>query len=1069
MKTRGSEWTLMASLAAWLLITEAGAQTTLTQPLVGQFGDAGNIVGSASAVPGNDLASFNTAMSAAFGASAGGVFDFPSTTAITANTTVLRGTTASKDFQVTFSRGMQAFNNGATYTASSGTRGTTTNSTPGDYSMSFGPVRGVPGGETLESNFVSGVGFVAMSRTNAAADGNVFPLDLRATATFSDGSTEVVTSGLSGTRGENVFFGFTAPSGLAVQGIQLEAFQSGTTVPVSARIGLDDIGLIISETPFRFTVITPENSYLLPGADFIFGVESPVEIHAGNVTLMLDGQDATSRLSFGGTPQAREISITGLTPGNDHEAIVTIDAGGNTLVRTYRFTTREPAPEIAAVTRNGSYLHPAAHFEFTVRPYPGLSIAPADVTLSLNGTPANGRLSFGGTPGNLEASISGLVPHQSYHATITSSSAHGLSTTRTYHFHTLGTPLALSDTGGFTDNSIYPTGDFQPTTHGSSIWQPQVGANQALIINTGEPGYEKVLRRPQGGGARADYLYFPPLADGVLKVAFDARVSEAGHRTLDIAVMPDSTNNTLMAGFLQFGLTPNKISYFDNTNYYAIDDSNLDTEWHHYELIHHYSGPNARTYDLYIDGTLTGWRIPWRNGFDGPLARLRIQTIAVPGGASPGVVDIDNIVITASPLEVTPIAAPVTTTQLGQGVVYKKFTHSNLFSSKQNVFVTEINLNDPSPRLAFPHANGSLRTVPQFAGTVSGAVAAINGQFFNGSGSIQYFKAGGTLINPTDNAQDQQAVTDDGLGTPNSVRMVQKPGDGWESLDDANIMSTGPWLFRDGVRWTDYDPGDTDFASVRHPRTAAAWTYDNRLLLIAVDGRTSASAGMTIPELQTYIDSLGWIKYATNYDGGGSTTLWSNAGGGTVMNVPASDPLRPVANAIAVTAAPVASPATPASVAAVEGEAQVSLYWQLSSGATSYEIRRAESVDGPYEAIANPANTWFTDTNITPGSRYFYIIIAKNSAGESIGTAPLGTGAPDGAPLVPSVAISITSGTVNLTFGTESGRSYQLQRSTDLKPSGWDNIGDPVPGTGSPILLQDASADPAAFYRIFID
>ncbi|RYD33364.1 MAG: phosphodiester glycosidase family protein, partial [Verrucomicrobiaceae bacterium] len=876
MKALGSKWMPMVALAACLLTTEADGQTTFTQPLVGQFGDAGNITGSASSIPGNDLGSYNDSMSAASGASGGGVFDFPSALPITANTTVLRGTTASKDFQVTFTRGLQAFNNGATYTASSGTRGTTTNSTPGNYGMSFGPVRNVADGEILESNFISGVGFVAMSRTNAAADGNVFPLQLRATATFSDGSTEVVTGELSGTRGNNVFFGFTALSGLAVRDIQLEALQLGTGLPVSARIGLDDIGLIVSESPFKFSVITPENSYLIPGADFLFGVESTVDIDAGDVTLVLNGADATNRLSFSGTPQAREIAITGLAPGSDHEATVTINTGGSALVRTFHFTTKEPAPEISAVTRNGSYLHPKAHFQFTARAYPGLTIDPEDVTLSLNGTPANDRLSSGSISGELAISITGLVPHQSYHATITASSAHGNSSTQTYHFHTLGTPVTLSDTGGFSDSGIYPAGDLQPTTHGYSRWQPQVGATQLQILDIGEPGYGRVLRRSQSGSQRTDYLHFPPLADGVLKVAFDARVFETGHRTLDIALMPDSTNNTLMAGFIQFGLTPGKISYFDNVNYYAFEDFDLDTEWHHYEITHYHSGPYARTYDLHIDGNLVGWKIPWRNGnsFDAPLARLRIQAIATPPGASSGTADLDNFVITAHPLEVDAIAAPVATTQLGQGVVYKEYTHAGLFSSNQHVFVTEINLSDPSTGLAFPHGAGTLRTVPELAATVPGAVAAVNAQFFDFSTgrSIQHFKVNGTLVNPTIDAQDQQAITDDGLGSPNSVRMEQKPEAGWESLATPSIMATGPWLFRDGIRWTAYDPADTTFAGARHPRTAVAWTYDNRMLLITVDGRTGSAAGMTLPELQTYIDTLGWIKYATNYDGGGSTT-----------------------------------------------------------------------------------------------------------------------------------------------------------------------------------------------------
>lgn len=818
------------------------------------------------------------------------------------------------------------------------------------------------------------------------------------------------------------------------------------------------------------SAITPENSYLSPGENFEFGVTSHVDLDPGDISLVLNGADATSQLTVGGTPTERIVTINGLAPGNDYTATVTVNGPGGALVRTFSFTTREPAPQITDVTRDGSYLYPAAHFQLAVQSHsPALTLDPANITLTLNGVDAPGQLSIGGTPQDRALSITGLIPHQSYQATVTASSAHGNSVARTYHFHTLGTPLALFDTGGFSDNEIYPTGDFQPTIHGYSRWQPYVGTNQAQIINTGEPGYDKVLRRTQGSATRVDSLYFPPLADGVLKVAFDARVSEAGHRTLDVALMPDST--TLMAGFLQFGHTSHKISYFDNTNYYVLDGFNLDTEWHRYELIHYFSGPHERTYDLYIDGILIGSKLPWRSDFTGPLIRMRIQTMATPSGASPGMADIDNIVITAQPLEVEPIAPPVTTTQLGQGVVYKKFTYSGLFGSKQNVFVAEINLNDPSTGLAFPHngADDILRTVPYFAGTVPGAVAAVNAQFFSfeTNKSIQYLKVNDTVVNLTTNMEVPQAIVDDGLGTPNSVRIARRPSAGWEGVPIPNIMASGPWLSREGLQQNFvHDPADT-FTHGRHPRTAAAWTYDNRLLLVAVDGRTTASAGMTIPELQTYIHTLGWIKHAVNYDGGGSTTLWTSSGG--VMNVPSGGILRPVANAIAVTAAPVAIPATPASVVAAQGDGHISLHWQLSSGATGYEVRRATSAEGPYEVIGTSPNTWFTDTTAVTGTDYFYVIAAINSLGQSLGTPPLATGPVDGAPLVPTVAISTVSGIVNLTFNTESGRTYQLQHSTDLLSTGWKEVGAPISGTGSPVTLQHTATGTVAFYRILIE
>ena len=59
----------------------------------------------------------------------------------------------------------------------------------------------------------------------------------------------------------------------------------------------------------------------------------------------------------------------------------------------------------------------------------------------------------------------------------------------------------------------------------------------------------------------------------------------------------------------------------------------------------------------------------------------------------------------------------------------------------------------------------------------------------------------------------------------------------------------------------------------RHPRTAAGWTKDGRLLLLVVDGRSKASRGATLAETAQLLLDHG-AEEALNLDGGGSTTLW---------------------------------------------------------------------------------------------------------------------------------------------------------------------------------------------------
>jgi hypothetical protein len=72
-------------------------------------------------------------------------------------------------------------------------------------------------------------------------------------------------------------------------------------------------------------------------------------------------------------------------------------------------------------------------------------------------------------------------------------------------------------------------------------------------------------------------------------------------------------------------------------------------------------------------------------------------------------------------------------------------------------------------------------------------------------------------------------------------------------------------------------------AEIRHPRTAVGYSRDGAtLLLVAVDGRSTKSVGMTLVELAALMRRAGaWD--ALNFDGGGSTTMVLD---GTLVNVP---------------------------------------------------------------------------------------------------------------------------------------------------------------------------------------
>jgi len=128
----------------------------------------------------------------------------------------------------------------------------------------------------------------------------------------------------------------------------------------------------------------------------------------------------------------------------------------------------------------------------------------------------------------------------------------------------------------------------------------------------------------------------------------------------------------------------------------------------------------------------------------------------------------------------------------------------------------------------------------------------------------------------------------------------------------------------------------------------------------------------------------------------------------------------------------VAAPPAPTNLVATAGNAQVSLTWTASSGATSYNIYRATTSGTETLLQSGVSSTTFTDSSVTNGTTYYYKVAAVNAGGTSPLSSEVSATPQVAAPAAPT-NLTATAGNaqVSLTWTTSSGAtSYNIYRST---------------------------------------
>jgi hypothetical protein len=207
--------------------------------------------------------------------------------------------------------------------------------------------------------------------------------------------------------------------------------------------------------------------------------------------------------------------------------------------------------------------------------------------------------------------------------------------------------------------------------------------------------------------------------------------------------------------------------------------------------------------------------------------------------------------------------------------------------------------------------------------------------------------------------------------------------------------------------------GDTSVsATVADPDNLSAFaalrTTDNALTVMVINKQTGATpvtvslanfsttgtaqAYQVSSATQTSINSLGSVAVANN-------------------SISATVPSQSITLFVIPSGSVLSVPSTPTGLTATVGNGTVTLTWNAGGGATSYTVSRGSASAGPFTTIGtvtSPAPTTLTDTNVTNGNTYYYVVSGTNSKGTSPNSSPVAA-----TPLVPPTFTSSATASPN--------------------------------------------------------
>lgn len=165
------------------------------------------------------------------------------------------------------------------------------------------------------------------------------------------------------------------------------------------------------------------------------------------------------------------------------------------------------------------------------------------------------------------------------------------------------------------------------------------------------------------------------------------------------------------------------------------------------------------------------------------------------------------------------------------------------------------------------------------------AILAINGDYY-GFREKGYVLRNGVLYDPERTFRDYKSdilvINNDGTFSirkeyaQTSISIYEEGA--WQ------VFCFGPGLISNGEILVD-EKSEVAAHKASNPRTAIGYIEEGHYVMVVSDGRTEASAGLSLYELALVLDDYG-VKDAYNLDGGGSSVMIFN---GKIVNQPTSN------------------------------------------------------------------------------------------------------------------------------------------------------------------------------------